>query len=153
VSFEGWLENCELRRYLALFRFKYFVSQPGIIHWINVRAAPFGRRLAVRTSPVFLLERRPFMLGATVLAAWMALRERFLRREAPWLGAAAAGRLGWKRSCPQWFGLSGDPVAGKCCCWSRARVEAQEQEDSLSKSSFPWLPQRSDTEPTHLRCP
>lgn len=92
-----------------------------------MRAAPFGKRLAVRTFPVFLLERRPFMLGATVLAAWLALREHFLRRETLWLGAAAAGKPAWKRSCPQWFGLSGDPVAGKCCCWSRARAERAQE--------------------------
>lgn len=93
------------------------------------------------------------MLGATVLAAWLALRERFLRRATLWLGAAAAGKPGWKRSCPQWFGLSGDPVAGKCCCWSRARAERASAGDSLGESGFPRLLQRADTEPTRLRCP
>lgn len=80
---------------LPFFRFKYFISQPGIIHWVNVRAAPFGKRLAVRTFPVFLLERRPFMLGATVLAAQLAPSQHFLWRETLWLGAAAAGKAGW----------------------------------------------------------
>lgn len=63
------------------------------------------------------------MLGATVLAAWLALRQHFLQSEALWLGAAAAGKPAWKRSCLLWFGLSRDPVAGKCCCWSGARAE------------------------------
>lgn len=77
----------------------------------------------MRIFPVFLLERRQLMLGATVLVAWLALRECFLQRETLWLGAAAVGKADWKKSCPWWVGLSGDPVAGKCCCWSRARAE------------------------------
>lgn len=62
------------------------------------------------------------MLGGTVLVACLALRECFLQRETLWLGAAAVGKTDWKRSCPWCFGLSGDRVAGKCWCWSRARV-------------------------------
>lgn len=73
---------------LPFFRFKYFISQPGIIHWINVWAAPFGKRLAVRTYPVFLLERRPLMLGA-----WLALRQRFLQRET----LVGSSCCGWAR--------------------------------------------------------
>uniref|UniRef100_A0A8B9PVU6 Uncharacterized protein n=1 Tax=Apteryx owenii TaxID=8824 RepID=A0A8B9PVU6_APTOW len=114
---------CLLFHILPFSRFKYFISQPGIIHWINVQAAPFGKSLAVRPSPVFLPERRPFMSGATVLAAWLVLRARFLPRERLCLGAAAAGKPGKKRSCPARAGLSRDPVAGNCCRWSRARAE------------------------------
>lgn len=90
------------------------------------------------------------MLGATVLAGWLALRECFLQRETLWLGAAAAGKPGWKRSCPQWFGLSGDPIAGKCCCWSRARVE-RVQETLLARAAS--LSSHGELTQTPLRCP
>lgn len=30
-------------------------------------------------------------------------------------------------------GLNGDPVAGKCCCWNRARVEQASVGDSPNK--------------------
>lgn len=129
-----------------VFCFKYFISQPGIIHWINVWAAPFGKRLAVRTSPLFLLERRQFMLGTAVLAAWLVSRECFLQRDTLWLGAAAAGKPGWKRSCLRWFGLSGDPVAGKCCCWSRARAQQASRGDVVGATSLSSCRAR-------LRCP
>lgn len=150
ARFEGWLENCELWRNFAFFRFKYFISQPGIIHWINVWAAPFGKRLAVRTYPVFLLERRSFMLGATVLAIWLALRQRFLQRET----LVGSGCCRWARleeilSLVVWMEtlLQGSAAAGTGPEWSKQVWE------TLLISTFPYLLQWSDPEPARLLCP
>lgn len=102
---------------LGFFCFKYFISQPRIIHWINAWAAPFGKRLAVRTFSVFLLERRPLMLGALFLQhgwLWDSIfsRERLFGWEQLLL-ASPPGRdlvpcgLGWAETL-----LQGSAAAG-----------------------------------------
>lgn len=79
-ALKAGLKTVNIWRSCAFFFFKYFIFQLEIIHWINMWTSPIGKRLAVRIFPVFLLERRLLMLGATVLVAWLALRKHFLQR-------------------------------------------------------------------------